>query len=477
MGHDSMTASSYPLLPILMVDDELQTLNSFEYVLRSASMNHILRCQDSRDVMGIFSTREIEVMMLDLSMPYVSGEELLSMVTRDFPEVPVIVITGSHDIETAVACMKTGAFDYMVKPVEKSRLISGVRRAIELRELQHENEKLRAHVLSDRLEHAEAFSEIITHSPAMRSIFQYIEAISSSPQPVLITGETGVGKELVAKAVHQLSNRKGPFVPVNVAGLDENVFADTLFGHRKGAFTGADQARSGLVEQATGGTLFLDEIGDLSPTSQVKLLRLLQDGEFFPLGSDVGKRSDARMVVATNQEIETLRESGRFRKDLYFRLCAHQIRIPPLRDRLEDLPILVDYFLEKASVTLGKRKPTPPKELYTLLLTYPFPGNIRELQSIILDAVSNHKFGKLSLDVFKSYIRQRHPTSETDSKPLPQKERASISFFEQLPTIKQAEKLLISEAMRRSNGNQAIAASLLGITRQALNKRLKLSAR
>jgi len=470
-----MITSTYPHLPILMVDDELQTLNSFEYVLRSANMNNIIRCQDSRDVMGIFSSREIEAMMLDLSMPHVSGEELLSMVTKDFPEVPVIVITGSNDVETAVSCMKTGAFDYMVKPVEKSRLISGVKRAVELRELQRENEMLRAHVLSDRLEHPEAFSEIITNSPILRSIFQYIEAISSSPQPALVTGETGVGKELVAKAIHQLSHCRGAFVPVNVAGLDDNVFADTLFGHRKGAFTGADQARSGLVEQASGGTLFLDEIGDLSPASQVKLLRLLQDGEFFPLGSDVGKRSDARVVVATNQDIQTLQESGKFRKDLYYRLCAHHIHIPPLRERREDLPVLVDHFLEKASATLGKKKPTPPRELLILLSTYHFPGNIRELQSMILDAVSSHKSGKLSMDAFKSYIRQKQPSFDIDSKQLLRGESVLVSFSERLPTLKQTEQLLIYEALKRANGNQTIAAQLLGITRQALNKRLKLT--
>jgi DNA-binding NtrC family response regulator len=456
-----------------MVDDEVQALNSFEMVLRSASMNHIIRCEDSRNVMGIFSSQEIEVMMLDLSMPHVSGEELLSLVTKDYPEVPVIVITGSNDVETAVACMKTGAFDYMVKPVEKSRLVSGVKRAIELRELQRENELLRAHVLSDKLEHPEAFSEMVTSSPIMRSIFQYIESVSISPQPILITGETGVGKELVARAIHKLSQRKGGFVPVNIAGLDDNVFADTLFGHRKGAFTGADQARSGLVEQASGGTLFLDEIGDLNPASQVKLLRLLQDGEYFPLGSDVGKRSDARVVVATNQDIQGLQESGKFRKDLYYRLCAHYIYIPPLRERREDLPILLDHFLEKASETLGKKKPTPPRELLALLSTYLFPGNIRELQSIVLDAVSSHKSGKLSMGVFRSYIRQKQPTFDVDPKHLLKGEKNLVSFSEQLPTLKQTEQLLVSEAMKRASGNQAIAARLLGITRQALNKRLK----
>lgn len=470
-----MMASLYPQLPVLMVDDEAQTLNSFEMVLRSANMNHLVRCQDSRDVMPIFSSQEIDVMLLDLSMPHVSGDELLSMVTKNFPEVPVIVITGSNDVDTAVACMKTGAFDYMVKPVEKSRLISGVKRAIELRELQRENKSLRAHVLSDRLEHPEAFSEITTNSPMMRSVFQYIEAISSSPQPVLISGETGVGKELVAKAIHQLSQRKGTFVPVNVAGVDDNVFADTLFGHRKGAFTGADQARSGLVEQASGGTLFLDEIGDLSPASQVKLLRLLQEGEYFPLGSDVGKRSDARVVVATNQDIQALQESGKFRKDLYYRLCAHPIHIAPLRERRQDLPILVDHFLKKASETLGKKKPTPPSELLTLLSTYPFPGNVRELQSIILDAVSSHKSGKLSMDVFKSYIYRKQPLLDINSKQFLQGENMPVSFSEQLPTLKRTEQLLISEAIKRASGNQAIAAQMLGISRQALNKRLKRS--
>ena len=468
-----MTDALYPQLPVLMIDDEAQALNSFEMVLRSASVNHILRCQDSRNVMDIFSGQEIEVMMLDLSMPHVSGEELLLRVTRDYPEVPVIVITGSNDVDTAVACMKTGAFDYMVKPVEKSRLISGVKRAIELRELQRENKLLRAHVLSDTLEHPEAFSEMVTKSPVMRSIFQYVEAISVSPQPILITGETGVGKELVSRAAHKLSGRQGAFVPVNVAGLDDNVFADTLFGHRKGAFTGADQARNGLVEQASGGTLFLDEIGDLSPVSQVKLLRLLQSGEYFPLGSDVGKRSDARVVVATNQDIQSLQESGKFRKDLYYRLCCHRIHIPPLRERREDLPILLDHFLENASETLGKKKPTPPGELLTLLSTYGFPGNVRELQSIVLDAVSSHKSGKLSMEGFKSYLRQKQPALEVDSRPPAGGGRLMVSFSEPLPTLKQTEQLLISEAMRRARRNQATAAQWLGITRQALNKRLK----
>jgi DNA-binding NtrC family response regulator len=468
-----MSESVYPHFPIMLVDDEVQALNSFEMVLRSASMNNFISCQESRDVIPLLSQREIEVILLDLRMPHLSGEELLPVISSDFPEVSVIIITGANDVETAVKCMKLGASDYMVKPVEKSRLVTGVRRVIELRELQRENQLLRAQVLSEKLEHPEAFSEIVTNSASMRSIFQYIEAISISPQPLLITGETGVGKELVAKAVHSLSNRKGSFIPVNIAGLDDTVFSDTLFGHWKGAFTGAEQARSGLVERASGGTLFLDEIGDLNTTSQVKLLRLLQDGEFFPLGSDVSKRSDARMIVATNQDLHALQTSGTFRKDLYYRLCSHHIHIPPLRDRREDLPFLLEHFLEKASKTLAKKKPTAPEELLTLLSTYDFPGNIRELESMVFDAVSSHRSGKLSMEVFKSHIYQKHPALEADSRQLLSEKSALISFSEQLPTLKQVEQLLISETLKRSNNNQSIAALSLGISRQALNKRLK----
>jgi len=466
-----MNASLYPSLPVLMVDDEAQALDSFETVLLFAGINNIIRYQDGRDVMPLLSRQEIEVMLLDLSMPHITGEELLSLVTRDFPEVPVIIITGSNDVETAVNCMKSGAFDYMVKPVEKSRLISGVKRAIEIRELQRENRLLKAHVLSDQLQHPEVFSEIITHSGTMRSIFQYIEAISNSPQPVLITGETGVGKELVAWAIHTLSNRKADFVPINVAGLDDNVFADTLFGHKKGAFTGADQARAGLIEQASGGTLFLDEIGDLSPTSQVKLLRLLQNGEFFPLGSDLAKHSDARVVVATNQNLQMLQESGRFRKDLYYRLRAHHIHIPPLRDRYEDLPMLVNHFLEKASNALGKEKPTPPKELFSFLGTYSFPGNVRELESMIFDAVASCKSGILSIESFRPYMPQSDPAAQIEV-PLQPNEPSTLP--EQMHIISSmTEKQMIINALNKTNQNRTKAAKLLGISRRTLQNKIK----
>jgi DNA-binding NtrC family response regulator len=468
-----MTEIHSPNRPVVLVDDEQQSLTSFEMALRSASLNHFIKCVDSREVIPLLIEQEVEIVLLDLRMPHLMGDELLPQIISDFPDVPVIMITGANDVETAVKCMRLGAFDYMVKPVERSRLIGGVKRAIELRELQRENRLLRAHVLSDKLEHPEVFSEIVTSSSRMRSIFQYVEAIAASPRPLLITGETGVGKELVAKAVHRLSRRKGAFVPVNVAGLDDNVFADTLFGHKKGAFTGADQARGGMLEQATGGTLFLDEIGDLSHASQVKLLRLLQDGEYLPLGSDLAKRSDARVVVATNQDLNALQTGGRFRKDLYYRLFDHHVHIPPLRERMEDLPLLLNHLLEKASITLGKSKPTPPDELLTLLSTHHFPGNIREMESMVFDSVSSHRSGKLSMDTFKSHIFQKPLVPTKNRTEEVEGEFAPVSFSGQLPTLKEVEQMLVEEAMRRAGGNQSIAALSLGITRQALNKRLR----
>jgi DNA-binding NtrC family response regulator len=323
-----------------------------------------------------------------------------------------------------------------------------------------------------RLERAEAFAPIITNDKKMFSIFEYMESIAPTLQPVLITGETGVGKELIARATHALSGLTGEFVAVNVAGLDDNVFSDTLFGHVRGAFTGAEHPRRGLIERASGGTLFLDEIGDLNQASQVKLLRLLQESEYMPLGQDEPKRTDARILSSTNQDLWSLQRQGMFRKDLNYRLRTHHLDIPPLRERMEDIALLVDHFLGKASCALRKKKPTAPKELFTLLNTHPFPGNIRELETMVFDAVSRHRHKILSLDVFKSHIA-RDRCDARISTDQGSHETRLIRFSESLPTIKQATSILVAEAMRRADGNRSVAAQILGISRQALCKRLK----
>ncbi len=471
-----MNSTAFPALPVLLVDDEAQFLFSASLSLNSEGIDNVIQCQDSRNVMSILSAGDFSVVVLDMLMPHLSGWDLLPMVVKDFPELPVIIITAVNEVKTAVDCMKEGTFDYLVKPVDKVRLVTTVRRAIEVRGLRDENTRLRDYLLSNKLEQPDLFSEIITQNPVMRSTFQYIEAIAENALPVLITGETGVGKELVAKALHRLSGRTGELVTVNVAGLDDHLFADTLFGHKKGAFTGADAARNGLVDRASGGTLFLDEIGDLSIESQVKLLRLLQEGKYYPLGEDVPKLTDARIIVATNRDIDALTKAETFRRDLYYRLQTHHIHLPPLRDRREDLPLLIEHFLDKAAEQFGKNKPTLPAEFSTLLEVYHFPGNIRELESMIFDAVSRHKRGVLSMKSFEAKIGCQNLVNQADEadngreNPLPFTDL--LPTLDQLPTLKDAEQSLIMEALKRSDGNQTIAARLLGMSRQALHNRL-----
>jgi DNA-binding NtrC family response regulator len=455
--------------PILIVDDEASILMAIETALQMAGFTNTMTCQDSRAVMDRLAQQPVDIMLLDLNMPHVDGRRLLDTVSREYPDIPVIIVTGAVEVESAVRCIKAGAFDYILKPVEEDRLVTAVNRALAFQEIKQENIALRQHILDDSLEQPDAFKQIITSNKKMLLIFQYIESIARTSQPVLIRGETGVGKELIARTLHELSGLKGSFVAVNAAGLDDNVFSDTLFGHFRGAFTGADKTRSGLIEQAAGGTLFLDEIGDLSHASQVKLLRLLQEGEYFPLGADTPRISDARLVAATNQNLASLQEEGRFRKDLNYRLRTHRIYIPPLRRRLDDIPLLVDHFLARAARQLKKNKPTVPKELYALLKTYTYPGNIRELQAMIFDAISQHKTGILSMETFKIQLG-RHKSAVTAP---PAESLPAITFADQLPTIKEATRLLVEEALKRSGGNQSIAAGMLGITQQALSKRLK----
>ncbi len=467
-----MGTALYPQHPVMLVDDEEHFLLSAELTLKSNGINNVLTISDSRQVMKTLVQKEVSLVVLDINMPHVSGLELLPQIVERFPQIPVVIITAVNDVDNAVFSIKNGAFNYILKPVDDSRLVATIRSGIDLREIKNENVRLKKYLLKDNLEHPEAFEHIITKSSAMRAIFKYVEAIARTPLPVLITGETGTGKELIAQAIHDTSLREGELVPVNVAGVDDNLFSDTLFGHRKGAFTGADKERKGLIEKAERGTIFLDEIGDLSLESQVKLLRLLQDRKYYQLGSDIAKLSDARVICATHRDIETMKNNDTFRQDLYYRLQAHHIHIPSLRERKEDLPLLVDHFIGKAAGELGKTKPTAPKELITLLSNYSFPGNIRELEGIIFDAVSMHKSGVLSLDSIKEKIFDKD-TPVKISTIVDNAESDKVKFSENIPTLKETEELLINEALKRSDGNQSIAAELLGISRRALNNRLR----
>jgi DNA-binding NtrC family response regulator len=460
----------YPPFGVLLVDDEPGWLHTMSLSLeRSAGITNVVCCQDSRQVMDLLAPHNVGLVLLDLTMPHVSGEEILARINEEHPEILVIVVSGLNQLETAVRCVQAGAFDYFVKSTEEERLVKGVRRAIGVQELQRENWEMRRRFLDDRMERPEAFAAIVTEDKAMRSIFHYLEAVAKGAQPILVTGESGTGKELVARAVHALSQRTGELVAVNVAGLDDTVFADTLFGHLRGAFTGASDNRNGMVERAAEGTLFLDEIGALSPPSQVKLLRLLQEGEYYPLGSDRPRWMRARVVVATHQDLAAQQAAGTFRKDLFYRLRFHHVHLPPLRKRRGDLPLLLDHFLAEAAREFGKKKPTPPRELAVLLANYDFPGNVRELKAMVYDAVGAHQGKLLSMEAFKRAI------GDWESNPAQPVGTADNPFLslERLPSLSTAHQLLVQEALRRAEGNQSIAARLLGITQSALSKRLK----
>lgn len=466
---------SRPSYPILVVDDEVSILQSIEITLRTNNYNNIICIQQSDKVLDFVRANPVELILLDLTMPRVCGEEILREINQEFPGIPVIVITGLNDVQVAVSCMQLGAEDYLLKPVERNRLLSSVNKVVELSNLKRQYSLLKKHMLSDTIENQKAFSHIKTQSSTMKSIFQYMEAIGKSNESVLIAGETGTGKELFAKAMYLLNDYKGNFVTVNAAGLDDNMFSDSLFGHVSGAFTGASSRRDGLVEQAKNGVLFLDEIGDLAYASQVKLLRLIQEKEYYPLGADVPRRAECRILVATNIDLRKKMEEGVFRKDLYYRLSVHTIKLPPLRKRMDDIGVLVDHFLGEAAKSMNKTKPTPPAELNCLLGSYSFPGNVRELRSMVYDAVSQHKSRVMSMSVFQEHISANMGCSI----PLLREKVGCSNFFhtfENLPPIKSIVDELIQEAVERSDGNQSVAAKMLGVSRQTLYSKLKKSS-
>ena len=468
-----MKETTYPDFSILLVDDEPAWLGSLSLTLETCGgISNIMTCSDSRQVMALLDGGRIGLVLLDLTMPHLSGEELLEQIAEHHPEILVIVVSGLNQLETAVRCMKLGAFDYCVKTDEEDRIVGGVLRAVRMVEMRRDYQEMSNRMVSRELRHPEAFSAIVTADRSLLAIFSYVEAVAKSPQPLLITGESGVGKELIARAAHILSGCRGKLVTVNVAGLDDTVFSDTLFGHVRGAFTGAEQARRGMVEEAGDGTLFLDEIGDLSIPSQVKLLRLLQEGEYFPLGSDLPKRLKARIIVATHQNLQEKERGGTFRRDLYYRLRTHQVHLPPLRERQGDIPLLLDHFLEEAARTLGKKKPTPPKGLAQFLATYSFPGNVRELKAMAYDAVSVHRDRMLSMDSFVKAVERSQ--QESGPRLAPPAKQNPFAGFDELPTFSDAAAFLVMEAMDRAGGNQTLAARLLGISQPALSKRLKM---
>jgi len=465
--------SDFRSLPIMLVDDEAEALALLESFLSCEGYQNITTFTNSREALQFLDRNDVSLVVLDLRMPGVSGQELLNHITSRKPKVSVIVVTAENQIETAIDCMRLGAIDYLVKPVMINRFLAVVANALEFNVLE---KKLQTPGPAGATPDS-PIPSIVTRNREMLAQIQYLKIVARSIQPILIAGETGVGKELFARAAHNLSGLSGQFVCVNVAGLDDQMFSDSLFGHKKGAYTSAMQDRDGLIKKAAKGTLFLDEIGDLKEMSQIKLLRLIQENEYYPLGTDTQVKSHARILLATNRNLKELVERGEFRKDLYYRLSTHQIIIPPLRKRPEDIPLLLDHFIAEIA---GKNRTriSYRQELVDLLASYEFPGNARELQSMVRDIIARSPSGRLSAQICQQIINRERYSDGTPaiSERTDERENCHGVSFEHFPTLKQAEDELIRKALAIACNNQGRAAQLLGISRQALNNRLRRHA-
>ncbi len=384
-------------------------------------------------------------------------------------EQSAMMTRATDNAGAAARKVKAGTTGYCGRAGERHGVVNGIERVLRQSVRPRDGQR---HIDNPPDEIDPAFSHFNTGSPLMHNLFTYLKAVAKSPEPILIKGESGTGKELAARALHRLMGENLPWVAINVAGLDDMVFSDTLFGHVRGAYTGAESIRAGMIQKAGHGLLFLDEIGDLSPSSQVKLLRLLEEREYYPLGCDQSSRLQARIVAATNRNLKKEVAAGRFRRDLLHRLTTHHIEIPPLRRRPEDISLLLTYFIAEISAQMNKPQPPVTAELLFRLKNYSFPGNIRELRALVYDAMCRYRQGPLRPSLFASVPDETAAAAKTA--PVRRNEQPlQLEFPYHLPTIAETTRQLIDEALDRSDGNQSQAARLLGISQQALNQRLK----
>jgi DNA-binding NtrC family response regulator len=440
-------------ITVLVVDDESSNLVSLQKIFEREQMR-VLVADGAKAALDLVRKHRVQVVLTDLMMPGTSGLELLKAVKEVAPDAEVVVMTAYGTVETAVQAMREGAYDFVEKPLKRMTIVKSVRKAAERQKLVVENRSLRQELklLTTR--------EIIGQSPVLRRVLDVATQAAPSSATVLVLGESGTGKELLARYLHGKSARaQGPFVAVNCAAIPESILEAELFGHERGAFTGAIGRREGRFARAKGGTLFLDEIGELSPAVQVKILRVLQEGEYEPIGGNT-VQSDARIIAATNRDLGAEVEAGRFREDLYYRLNVIALTAPPLRSRREDVPLLVDHFLGVYCKKNGRVRLTVPREVLARLMDYSWPGNVRELENVVERAAVLCRGDVLRLDDLPDSVAQA-------TAPLPD----ALSFPIGTP-LDEVEMRMIRETLKHTQGDKPLAAQLLRISARTIYRKL-----
>jgi nitrogen regulation protein NR(I) len=457
---------------ILIVDDEPSILAAFRRAFRDTPLD-IRTAQSAEEGLALAREHHPEVVILDVQLPDMTGLDVLRKLREIDARSPVIFITGKSTTETAIEAMKLGAYEYLLKPLELPQLRQVIEQALAISRLM----RVPA-VVVDNEPADDRADVIIGRCPAMQRVYKDIGRVAGQDVTVLITGESGTGKELVARAIYQHSHRAaGPFLAINCAAIPEHLLESELFGHEKGAYTGAERRRIGKFEQCTGGTLFLDEIGDMSPFTQSKMLRVLQEQRFERLGGNETIQTDVRVLAATNQDLETLVAMGSFRQDLYYRVSVFSLPLPPLRERGDDLNLLLQHYLRRFSRELGKEVQTVAPEASKLLENYAWPGNVRELQSVLKQALLQST-GSILLPDFLPAVLQEDEQREREGGFAAVGEfiearlqAGTQNLYEE--AIQRIERLLLTCVLRHTAGNQLQAAKILGITRGTLRTKLR----
>jgi len=446
---------------IVVVDDEASQRETLAGILSDWG-HEVHEAADGEAAIDLIGKRYVDLILTDLRMPGVPGDELLARSKELMPDAAVVVMTAYGTVDVAVAAMKAGAADFLTKPIDLDQLEIVVRRALATRELIRENRTLRR-----RLEESTAGFRMLGTSEALQEVLSRAARTAETDASVLVLGESGTGKELLARSIHDLSRRAAyPFVAVNCSALPETLLESELFGHVKGAFTGADHDRKGRVTEAAGGTLFLDEIGDISPAVQVMLLRFLLDHEYTPVGGDGVQRGDVRLLTATNRNLEAAIRDGLFREDLYYRLNVVNLVLPPLRERREDIPELATHFLERYAGRYDRPARTFSREAMDRIMVHPYKGNVRELENVIEQTVVMTRGEVIHEQDLPPALIDRQPTD--DARPGTGEVDGDLPAF-----LDRIEKKIINETLARFHGNQSDAARHLGLTESGLRYKLK----